>query len=54
MYIDEQLPISEYGYFLWRDHRGRECRVVGFYMWQVGGFFWVLQFPPPIELTATI
>ena len=39
MYIDEQLPISEYGYLLWRDHRGRERRVVGFYMWQIGGFF---------------
>jgi len=21
---------------------------------QVGGFFWVLRFPPPIKLTATI
>jgi hypothetical protein len=21
---------------------------------QVGGFLWVLRFPPPIELTATI
>jgi hypothetical protein len=23
-------------------------------LWQVGGFLWVLQFPPPIKLTATI
>jgi len=23
-------------------------------LWQVDGFFWVLQFPPPINLTAKI
>ena len=23
-------------------------------LWQVSGFLWVLQFPPPIKLTATI
>ena len=23
-------------------------------LWQVGGFLWVLQFPPPIKLTTTI
>jgi hypothetical protein len=23
-------------------------------LWQVGGFLWVLRFPPPIKLTATI
>ncbi len=22
--------------------------------WQVGAFLWVLRFPPPIQLTATI
>jgi len=23
-------------------------------LWQVGGFLWVLRFPPPIKLTATM
>ena len=23
-------------------------------LWRVGGFLWVLRFPPPIKLTATI
>jgi hypothetical protein len=23
-------------------------------LWQVGGFLWVLLFPPPIKLAATI
>jgi hypothetical protein len=23
-------------------------------LWQVGGFLWVLRFPPPIKLIATI
>jgi hypothetical protein len=23
-------------------------------LWQVGGFLWVLRFPPPIKLTAMI
>ena len=22
-------------------------------LWQVGGYLWVLQFPPPLKLTAT-
>ena len=23
-------------------------------LWQVGGFLWVLRFPPPIKLTVTV
>ena len=44
-----------------RGHRGHDRMVVRFTtnyaisdLQQVGGFLWVLRFPPPIKLTATI
>ena len=30
-----------------------EIKIVS-YLWQVGGFLWVLRFPPPVKRTAMI
>jgi hypothetical protein len=46
--------------FVWlfksQSRRGVQHYVIKFVsdLWQVGGFLWVLRFPPPIKLTATI
>ena len=44
------------GYLESGSGRGIQHYVIKFVseLWQVSGFLWVLRFPPPVKLTATI